>query len=335
MPKISIIVPVYRVEPYLERCVESILAQTYHDFELILVDDGSPDNCGTICDAFAKRDSRVRVIHKENGGLSSARNSGLDIALGDYIGFVDSDDWVTNDMFEYLLNMIEENDCDISSVSYVLTNGTSNFKQPPIEIKLYEGIESLRYYLQEGMSKRIADYPVWIKLYKKELFDDLRFPRGQLFEDGATNFILLQKAKRYIKSNKIAYFYFQDGTSITRGGFKEKDFDILIVGNQLVELAMSIEDHNIINLAKMKQARSYFSLLSKIAVYGFANNVSNKEEIISNLTKELRANYSILIKSPMPINRKIIMSLICIHINLLRFPISIYKRYKDINSKST
>lgn len=332
MPKISIIVPVYKVEPYLERCVESILAQTFQDFELILVDDGSPDNCGAICDAFARRDNRVRVIHKENGGLSSARNIGIDVAEGKYIGFVDSDDWVTKDMFEYLLNILEEYDCDISSVTYVLTNGTSKFNQPPIEVKLYEGNESLQYYLFEGMSKRIADYPVWIKLYKKELFSDLRFPTGQLFEDGATNFILLQKAKRYIKSNKISYFYFQDGSSITRSGFKEKDFDILIVGDQLVELALSIQDPTILKLARMKQARSYFSLLSKIAVYGFADNVSNKEEIIAKLTKDLRTSYSLLIKSPMPVNRKLIMNLLCIHINLLSFPISVFKRVKSLFS---
>src|SRR4051794_4889210 len=118
MPKISIVVPVYKVEKYIKRCVDSILAQTYQDFELILVDDGSPDNCGKICDSLAKQDKRIKVIHKENGGLSTARNAGIDVAVGEYIGFVDSDDWVTKDMFEYLLNLIEDNECDISSVSY-------------------------------------------------------------------------------------------------------------------------------------------------------------------------------------------------------------------------
>lgn len=102
-PKISIIVPVYEVEPYIHKCVDSILAQTFTDFELILVDDGSPDNCGEICDEYEENDSRIRVIHKENGGPSSARNAGLNIAKGDYIGFVDSDDWIETDMYEMLI----------------------------------------------------------------------------------------------------------------------------------------------------------------------------------------------------------------------------------------
>ena len=119
-PKISIIVPVYKVEKYIHKCIDSILNQTFKDFELILVDDGSPDNCGKICDEYAKKDSRVIVIHKENGGLSSARNSGLDIARGDYIGFVDSDDYIENDMYELLYNLCEENNCDISSCSSII-----------------------------------------------------------------------------------------------------------------------------------------------------------------------------------------------------------------------
>lgn len=104
---ISVIVPVYKVEPYLDRCVRSIVEQTYTDLEIILVDDGSPDNCPAICDAWAERDSRVKVIHKQNGGLSDARNAGMDIATGEYIGFVDSDDWIAPEMYQILYNMLQ------------------------------------------------------------------------------------------------------------------------------------------------------------------------------------------------------------------------------------
>ena len=111
--KISIIVPVYKVEPYLRKCLDSIVGQTYQKLEIILVDDGSPDSCGAICDAYAARDERIRVIHKENGGVASARNAGLDAATGDYIGWVDSDDWIEADMFECLLKGAEDYDADI------------------------------------------------------------------------------------------------------------------------------------------------------------------------------------------------------------------------------
>ena len=114
MPKVSIIVPVYKVGPYLAKCIDSILSQTLTDFELILVDDGSPDSCGEICDGYAKKDERIKVIHKQNGGLSSARNAGLDIAKGEYIGFVDSDDYIEHDMYEFLYKNSVQYDTDIA-----------------------------------------------------------------------------------------------------------------------------------------------------------------------------------------------------------------------------
>ena len=118
-PKISIIVPVYKVEPYIHKCIDSILNQTFKEFELILVDDGSPDNCGNICDEYAKKDNRVRVIHKENGGISSARNIGLDVSNGEYIGFVDSDDYIKLDMYERLYNSCKVNNADISIIGTI------------------------------------------------------------------------------------------------------------------------------------------------------------------------------------------------------------------------
>ena len=315
MPRISIIVPVYQVEKYLERCVNSILKQYYRDFELILVNDGSKDKSGEICDNLKKIDNRITVIHKENGGLSSARNAGLEIAKGEYVGFIDSDDWITEDMFEHLINLIDKYKCQIASCSYIFSNGNTVFKQPELNIKVFNKTEALIYYMQDGMENRISDYSAWIKLYSKELFKSTKFPIGQLYEDGATNFELIQKVDRYVKSNKICYYYFQDGESITRGGFKIRDIDLIKVGDDFIRLASAENNEKLMRLAVEKKARSYFSLLAKILVYGFSEEC-NEQEIISNLTKELRKNYFILIKSNMPLNRKIIMTLLCINSRL-------------------
>lgn len=135
--KLSIIVPVYKVEQYLDKCVESILAQTFTDYEIILVDDGSPDNCGQMCREWERRDGRIRTIHKENGGLSDARNAGIDIAKGDYIGFVDSDDYIKPDMFEVLVANLERNNADISMCGYMDVYANGVRKKTLIERCMY------------------------------------------------------------------------------------------------------------------------------------------------------------------------------------------------------
>ncbi len=125
MDLISAIVPVYNVEKYLYRCVDSILKQTYENFELILIDDGSPDNCSQMCDELSEKDSRIKVIHQENQGLSAARNSGIKIAKGNYLTFIDSDDWISNTMFEDLINLIKEKNADISICNFIVTEGNA------------------------------------------------------------------------------------------------------------------------------------------------------------------------------------------------------------------
>lgn len=329
MTELSIIVPVYKVEAYLERCINSILAQTYKNFEVILVDDGSPDKSGELCDRFAELDSRIKVIHKKNGGLSSARNQGIRAAEGKYIGFVDSDDWITNDMFEYLINLIKKYEADIASVSYILANEYTLINDKEIKVNVYNRNEALKYYMKEGMSNRIADYPVWIKVYKKELFDDIEFPEGQLYEDIATNFKLIQKTNRYVKSNKVCYFYYQDGTSITRSGFKMKDKDLFDVSDEVVYLAKLEGNEELLNLALLKRARANFSLLAKIAVYGFYDENEFDKKLVCELTSKLREDYKFLIKSMMPISRKFIMSILCIDYRIIRIPLKIRSKIRN------
>ena len=156
-PLISVIVPIYKVEKYLNKCVKSIINQTYKNLEIILVDDGSPDNCGKICDKLAERDDRIRIIHKKNGGLSSARNAGIEIANGEYIGFVDSDDYIDNDMFETLYNNIKDNNADLSIIGYQIeTIDNKVIKYFELEEKIYE-YESLIRYIKSHITKEIMD----------------------------------------------------------------------------------------------------------------------------------------------------------------------------------
>lgn len=227
MPKISVIVPVYKVENYLTRCVNSLLAQTWKDIEIILVDDGSPDNSGAICDEFAEKDPRVKVIHKENGGLSSARNCGLTVASGDYIGFVDSDDYVLPEMYEKLYLALTENDAEISICSYSYIDEDSGQFLPmnvPLkaEILSRENAYSHLDVCIEGYSYYVT---AWNKLYKKELFDGCLFAEGKLHEDEFFAHHIFAKCNKIAVIDDKLYMYMQRNGSITNANITIKHLD--------------------------------------------------------------------------------------------------------------
>lgn len=235
---ISVIVPIYNVEPYLKRAVDSILNQTYQNLEIILVDDGSPDECGKICDDYAKSDNRIKVIHKENGGLSDARNAGLEIASGEYIAFVDSDDYIACDYMETLMHQIVEHDADVSMCSYAVTNSldfdstvfekhveavghdAEHEKDGTIEVCSREQLLSNLY----DANHRDATYFIvsWNKLYKASLWKDIRFPKGKIHEDEATTYKIYDIAKKGVYIHKALYGYFSAPGSITRARFNLK-----------------------------------------------------------------------------------------------------------------
>ena len=173
MAKVSVIVPVYNVEKYLKQCLDSIVDQTLEDLEIVLVDDGSVDSSGTICDEYAKKDSRIEVIHKANGGLSDARNVGISKAKGRYIGFVDSDDYIKEDMYEILLNLIKKYDADVSICNlYDVIDGNECIRNKENGIREYSRLDILKEVL---LDKNIQSY-AWNKLYEKELFDEIKYP---------------------------------------------------------------------------------------------------------------------------------------------------------------
>lgn len=312
-PKISIIIPVYNVEQYLPRCIDSILAQTFTNFELILIDDGSTDSSGKICDKYSEKDSRVKVIHKENGGLSSARNVGLGNAAGKYISFIDSDDYVSSDYLEYLHSLIKKYDADVVSANYILTYSNKvNFISRKKEQLIIGKEKILFFYLKQDKMNKKNDFPVWIKLYKKELFDGIQFPSGKLYEDNITNFKIFQKCERYAKSSKIVYAYFQRRKSITKSKLSQKHLALIDSSKEMLELAGN--DKKIAKLCRRKIAMSYFSILAMYVRYG----TDLSEEKINGLVneyKEIKHNY---LKTEKSMKIHIISFLMCRNIQALR-----------------
>ena len=211
-PLISIIVPVYNVEKYLKKCVDSLICQSYPNLEIILVDDGSPDSCPDICDSFEKEYSNIRVIHKKNGGLSSARNAGIDIAKGEYIGFVDSDDMVFPNMYETLYGLIKDKNRAVACIS------TVNFDENGNESVYYrnadESIDTEDYLTSLLMF--YGDCSAWSKLVPREIFSDKRFREGRLNEDVLFMFESAEKYDNIICSSTIGYRYFIRSGSISR-----------------------------------------------------------------------------------------------------------------------
>lgn len=223
---VSVIVPVYKVEPYLCKCVDSILAQTYQNLEIILVDDGSPDACGAICDEYAKQDSRITVIHKPNGGLSDARNAGLDVMTGKYVAFVDSDDWIMPRMYETLLQMLKQFQADIA-FGAVADDLEQDGKVTTVKVSNY-GDEPFSESAAEAMRRYFhGSWAAWDKLYKADLFRDIRYPVGEINEDEAIVLQLLSKCSRVCYTGEVFYHYMKrpGSGSITVSDFSVKKLD--------------------------------------------------------------------------------------------------------------
>ena len=225
MPVISVVVPVYNVEKYLHRCVDSILAQTFTDFELILVDDGSLDNCGTICDEYAKKVSRIHVIHKENGGLSDARNAGIDWAFtnsdSEWITFIDSDDWIHPKYLEALYDAVKHTGCSLSICDFIRTEN----EKPDVDEKQINPVfyNSEDFYCEKNINAVIAV----CKLYKKTDFQDIRYPIGKLHEDEFTTYKLLFQYESVAFVDARFYYYFVNPEGITQSSWNPKRMAML------------------------------------------------------------------------------------------------------------
>lgn len=256
---LSVIVPVYKVEPYLRRCIDSIRNQSYKNLQIILVDDGSPDSCGAICDEYTKMDDRIIAVHQENEGLSGARNNGFLFAKGEYIAFVDSDDWLHPKMYETLIRLIETHQLDMARCSVISSDGQSEDPILPRDKhnanRLITGTDVFELYFTEFLCK-----VVWNTVYRRNIVMGIISPERCYSEDNYVSGRYLYRSKRMMITDKCLYYYYKNPTSITHGGYKHF-LDICICTKKLRDDLIR-EEHmrntSYIERLNKKLAREFF-----------------------------------------------------------------------------
>ena len=223
LPLISVIVPVYRVEKFLDRCIQSITEQTYRNLEIILVDDGSPDSSGSICDAWAEKDSRIRVIHQKNSGGGAARNAALDVATGQLLAFVDSDDYIAPHMFRHLYDLMQEG-ADVAECGYLETiDNCAAFPELDFNASEYTTEQAMVCHIRDTEFRQL----IWNKLYRMELAEGIRFPAGTKIDDEYFTYRLLANAKKLVHSDQVCYAYRQQEASVMHQKFSLKRVESL------------------------------------------------------------------------------------------------------------
>ncbi|WP_300699489.1 glycosyltransferase [Bacteroides sp.] len=268
---ITVIVPIYNVEPYLRKCIDSILVQTYQHLEIILVNDGSTDNCGIICDEYAPKDARIKVIHQKNKGVSAARNIGLSQAQGTYIGFIDPDDWISPDMYQCLYNELINREADMAACGIYIATDKEIYSQKLQLTEYVEEFTSKEAILSAGKQHQIKNGPC-DKLYKRHLFDQIKFPEGRFFEDTYIIVDILSRCRKIVYVTAPHYYYYQreDSTCHTYS-------------------AKNLEDQLDAHFIKSKKIKQYYPELKNFAdslhimactaIYvSVTNNISDTEE---------------------------------------------------------
>lgn len=283
MPEITVIVPVYKVEPYLETCVNSILAQTFTDYEILLIDDGSPDSCGEICDAFEKRYPFIKAVHCENGGLSAARNVGITQAKGRYLSFIDSDDFIAPDMLETFYRLITDNQADISACGIMDCFGErKTLRCPAGQTIICNAEKGIRIILAgEKLSVNAVN-----KLYKKSLFDNIRFPVGKTSEDAFVMIKLFGLAATVAITTDPKYFYIHREDSITTKDYRPSDLAVIEAYEQNFQYIRkaypSLEQQ-----AEFRWLWSYWYILEKMVFSTKMEYDGDRKKIILFLRKKM------------------------------------------------
>ena len=324
---ISVIVPVYKVEDCLEDCLNSIISQTYRSLEILLIDNGSPDRCGEICDRYAATDSRIRVFHTENTGLASARNFGIEKASGDYLGFVDSDDRIEPDMYERLLEAIEKAGADIAVCGRVMEypDKTEIISPPAGVMTGEEAVKALALL-------RIRN-PAWDKLWKRECFEDIRFPDGRVYEDIATTYRVFLRTGTVVCLPDALYHYRIRESGISRDDSPGNLSDYFTATRSEFEELMSVspfcEDEEIRQALFRRCVSVYAKFRMKYNACKREERVRYKKEI-SSADRFMRDNFRLLISSDCPAGRKLTVFLCCFASPLMPALTPVYLKLKPI-----
>lgn len=306
-PLISVIVPVYNVEKYLNKCIDSIISQTYENLEILIVNDGSTDNSGKICEEYAKNDKRIKIIHQKNGGLSAARNTGIKNSTGEYIGFVDSDDWIDQEMYQTLYEILTAYDGDISACGITkVDNESEKIKLRKPKVSQYTQSEYLKKYFK--INSQSCEYYACNKLYKRTLLTNTQYPIGLTSEDVLGTYKAILHAGKVVATTQNYYHYRQNSQSIT-GSFSKKDFDLLTIWDKVIEYTKE-NAPQYLDYAILNRKRINLTLLYRIATSG-ATKQSSHNATINDLLKSLRQDKNALISSPIPFTRKILIVMFC------------------------
>lgn len=289
MAKVSVILPVYNVEKDLENCIDSILNQSFADFELIMVNDGSKDKSGSICDRYAQMDGRIKLIHQENMGLSMARNNGMEIARGDYIIFIDSDDSVHGDTLQILYDNLVEEDAHISVGDYKPIYGSGKIEDVQEENNriLLNNIEAVNKILDENSTKMIV---AWCKLYRRDLFDTISYPKGKYHEDEFVTYKLLYNSKRVVVTDAKLYYYNQRDESITGSKYSLKRLEKLEGLKEAIAFFKVKAEEELENKARVR-----YLLNIQIAYYRVKYEMEDRTLVLENLKKEYDDEYRIFL----------------------------------------
>lgn len=265
MPKVSVIVPAFNLEKYISKCIESLISQTFKDIEIIIVNDGSTDKTQEICEYYTKIDKRIRILNQKNSGVSVARNSGLDLASGDFITFVDGDDFIENDTIEFLLTNLEKYDVDVSTCGFQESHIDENGKIHSFKKKNNGfGIISSEEALKESFVNGKISLFVNGKLYKKEIFDNIRFPINMIYEDAAVIPLIMVKINKIYYDDNIKYYYIRHPKSITNLKFSKQDLDMIRVNKKNFDMVKEKYDYAM-DQVEFRYLWSYLCIIDRIA----------------------------------------------------------------------
>lgn len=285
---ISVITPVYNSKSFLSQSIESILNQSYSDFELILVDDGSTDGSSELCDSYAWKDDRIIVIHQANQGQAAARNRALDICKGEYIAFADSDDYIHPCMLEILFNNLIKKCADVSVCNYIVGNSTSHsWERKPLTLKEYSGKEfiKLSFLNRTGKSWILCD-----KLFKRSCFDNIRLPEGRINEDNATVYKIIYNAKKVVDCDAVLYYYFTNQDSTVNQSFKLKHLDYLLVLEEMIEFFTEHNEPELLDWANKSYLFSLAEMYTKVKKY--CSSPQTEAELKRKLSKHYKQEKS-------------------------------------------